>query len=129
VTSQEEHSEPRDSAVDTLRRLEESLYASETRFDPEHMDRLLAPDFVEFGASGRVWTRQHIIRTPPLELEAKLPLPEFSVLMLSDDIALVTYRSEIGTRRVEATNRSSVWRRTYDGWKLVFHQGTPASRY
>jgi hypothetical protein len=34
---------------------------------------------------------------------------------------LVTYVSERGERRAR---RSSVWRKTEDGWRVYFHQGT-----
>lgn len=116
-------------AAEELERLEESLYRSATRFDPEYMEELLAPDYVEMGTSGRIWTRQQIIRTSPVEIEAKLPLPELSVRLVADDVALVTYRSELGVELVEAANRSSIWKRERDGaWKLVFHQGTPTNR-
>jgi hypothetical protein len=40
--------------VETLTRLEESLWQAETRYDPFLMDRVLADDFFEFGRSGRV---------------------------------------------------------------------------
>ncbi len=48
--------------------------------------------------------------------------------MVADDVALVTYRSEVrdGDEVVRA-NRSSVWRRGETGWLLEFHQGTPTA--
>src|SRR5690606_28971555 len=79
-----------------LQHLEESLYVPQTRFDSEYMEGLLSPDFVEFGSSGRVWSRSQIIRTDPVDIQARLPLPEFEVRMLGSDVALVTYRTEMG---------------------------------
>jgi hypothetical protein len=47
-----------DSDYEKLKQLEESLWRSETRFDNEYMNRTLAPDFFEFGRSGRAYTRE-----------------------------------------------------------------------
>ena len=43
---------------DQLRCLEESLWRAETRFDRDHMNEVLAPDFFELGRSGRVYGRE-----------------------------------------------------------------------
>jgi hypothetical protein len=112
-----------------LQRLEESLYLPETRFDQQYMDELLAPEFVEFGSSGRVWNRMQIIRTDPVEIAAKLPLPDLEIRLLGVEVALVTYRTEMGLDFATAANRSSVWRFYPDGkWRLVEHQATPTNR-
>ena len=114
--------------VTELRRLEESLWREETRFDRNYMDSVLAPGFIEFGRSGKIWTREDTLTTPTRRIRARLPLPKFGVRMISGDIALVTYRSEGLEDDVEVGNRASIWRRADDGWKLEFHQGTPTSR-
>lgn len=119
---------PDTEVVTELRRLEESLWREETRFDREYMDRILAPDFMEFGRSGRVWTRKDTLRTPRRKIGARLPLPKFSIRMIADDVALITYRSEGLEDDLEVGNRASLWRRSADGWKLEFHQGTPTLR-
>jgi hypothetical protein len=111
-----------------LRALEESLWRPLTRFDRSYMESVLAEGFVEFGRSGRVYSREEIISLPVGEFVTRLPLPAFAVRMVSDDVAIVTYRSEV--RYVTETlraNRMSLWRRdTVLGWQLEFHQGTPA---
>jgi hypothetical protein len=113
-----------------LRRLEESLWRVETRGDRTYMESVLADGFVEFGRSGRSYTRQQTIDAPVGEFETRLPLPDFVVRMISDEIALVTYRSEVQhDGAIEAGNRASLWRRRADGgWRLEFHQGTPADQ-
>jgi hypothetical protein len=108
-----------------LRRLEESLWRAPTRFDRSYMDEILAPEFFEFGRSGRVWSREDVLSSPRRPLNAQLPLPDFTVQMVSDDVALVTYQSRVDSDEVELGNRSSLWRSTDRGWKLIFHQGTP----
>jgi len=46
-----------DEMIDSLRWLEESLWREDSRYDPDYMDAILAPGFVEFGRSGRVWAK------------------------------------------------------------------------
>ena len=63
----------------------------------------------------------------PLEpFRATLPLPDYTVRFITNDVALATYRSEVHAEDgIVSANRSSLWRRTADGWQLEFHQGTP----
>ncbi len=109
-----------------LRRNEEDLLRPEVRFSKDKMGALLDDDFFEYGASGRVYNREQTLDVLPQEIGAQLPLPDFSVRLLSPAIALVTYRSiqvfSDGSRK-EAL-RSSIWRRSEKGWRVVFHQGT-----
>lgn len=108
-----------------LRRLEDSLWRPETRFDRDYMERILAADFVEFGRSGRVYSRDDILELPSRAIDARLR--DFAVQAIGRDVALVTYVSAVsrddGT--IELGNRSSIWTRDRDRWQLRFHQGTP----
>lgn len=110
-----------------LRRLEESLWRAETRFDRDHMSEVLAPDFFEFGRSGRVYRREEILDVPAQPIKATLPFAKFAVRSIAEDVALVTYVSEVSDGEVtEVANRSSLWSRHAGGWRIRFHQGTPA---
>jgi len=112
---------------DQLRRLEESLWRAETRFDRDHMNKVLAPDFLEFGRSGRVYRREDILNDPARPIHATLALAKFAVRSIAADVALVTYVSEVTYGEVkEVANRSSLWSRHASGWSIRFHQGTPA---
>ena len=54
---------------------------------------------------------------------------DFRVVSLSDVVTLLTYKSAHVTREGKLehhTNRSSLWQLTQNGWRLRFHQGTPA---
>ena len=109
-----------------LHQLEESLWRAETRFDRAHMESVLAPGFFEFGRSGRVHTRTEILELEATSIGARLPLAEFAVWPVADDVRLVTYLGEVYTDTgIELSNRSSLWVRTPSGWRLRFHQGTP----
>lgn len=114
--------------LDHLRSLEESLWRAETRFDRGYMERLLHEDFVEFGRSGRVYDRAAILALPRGPIDAELPLPGLRIALVADDVALVTYTSRVADgASIAVGNRSSLWVRSAGGWKLRFHQGTPAA--
>jgi hypothetical protein len=113
---------------DRLYQLEVSLWVSESRGDRGHMESVLAEGFVEFGRSGRRYSRADVLSVPvDSEIDVVLPLADFAVRLVVDGLALVTYRSELRHgAECEVANRSSLWRETTDGeWLLEFHQGTP----
>ena len=116
-----------DSDIKELLTLEESLWRPETRFDHDYMNNVLADDFFEFGRSGKVYTKTESLSAPMQEIHAKFPLMDFTVHQISSDVALVTYISEVQYATLEIGNRSSLWLKTTDGWKLKFHQGTPTN--
>jgi len=110
-----------------LIRLEESLWRAETRFDRAHMERVLHPDFFEFGRSGRIYSRTDTLGAPARAIDAKLPMRDLAVHVINADVALVTYIDEVRDRDLQVANRSSLWTRRDGTWTLRFHQGTPAS--
>lgn len=116
------------AVAEELRRLEESLWIAETRFDQDYMNRIFADDFFEFGRSGMVYSRQECLNAASKpKIDAVIPLPHFRVNLLDANNALVTYVSEARHEPMRRANRASIWSRTPDGWRLRFHQGTPTS--
>jgi len=108
-----------------LAALEHTLWRTETRQDRALMEATFAPDFHEFGRSGRRYSRDDLL--PDGEAHGlDATLHALTVTDLSATIALVTYISELrhpgGT---EWANRSSLWDRATGRWQLRFHQGTP----
>jgi ribonuclease HI len=79
-----------DDVVATLRDLEESLWREETRYDRAHIGAVLAPGFLEFGMSGRRYERDAIISAEYGPIGARLPLEDFTVILVRPDLALVT---------------------------------------
>ena len=114
-----------DTDISTLEGLEESLWKTETRFDLNHQESVFAPDFFEFGRSGRIYSRSDAIRTDGRDIKARLPLKALRIHALDDRNVLVTYVSEVQYEVLEKANRSSLWSRTDTGWHLRFHQATP----
>ena len=117
---------PTTDDLEALYALEVSLWRSESRYDLAHQEKIFAPNCFEFGRSGKRYTREDLIAADGPPLQAKLPLAFFHVRMLSADVALVTYVSQV-TRdgAIERANRSSLWARHGVSWQLHFHQGTP----
>lgn len=113
--------------MEELRALEESLWQAETRFDRAYMEKVLAPDFFEFGRSGRSYSREETLSAAGHEINARLPLRDFRVTAVREGVALVTYVSEVTYETLQIGNRSSLWVKTPAGWQLKFHQGTPVS--
>jgi hypothetical protein len=110
----------------TLTALEEELWREETRFDRKRMTEVIAPDFVEFGRSGRTYDRETCLAFERKPIDAVLPLPNFNIRLISPDVALVTYDSAVTySGVVQHAHRSSLWSRSEHGWQLRFHQGTP----
>lgn len=111
--------------IEEIQKLEESLWRTETRFDLNYMERILAPDFFEFGRSGRIYQRNDTLHgARPQVINAKIPLKNFKITTISDNTCLVTYISEVMYEGLEVGNRSSIWSKTEKGWQIRFHQGT-----
>ncbi|MCQ1571088.1 DUF4440 domain-containing protein [Neorhizobium galegae] len=113
---------------DHLLALELALQSREVRGSEQKLRELLAPEFREFGRSGLAYTFDDIVTRLVAETGPNnTSISDFSAAMLSDTIALATYRgtrvNEDGTSQF--ANRSSIWRLDPDGkWRMVFHQGT-----
>ena len=111
---------------DLLKSLEEDLWRHSTRFDESRMEKIFAPDYFEFGRSGRVYSRDQMFGVPSKPLEARLPLQDFRARLLARDVAHITYNSAVKCGDVCLYGRrSSIWTRESIGWVLRFHQGTP----
>ena len=113
-----------DGSLQAFRAREQALWRAETRFDQGYMERILHPDFVEFGRSGRVYTRAETLAVEPVPLDVRLR--EFAVHAVVDDVALVTDVSIAGGQHASLEgNRRSLWVHQGSSWLLRFHQGTP----
>jgi hypothetical protein len=107
--------------------LEQLLQDPEVRKDRKQLGELLAPDFIEYGSSGRVYNRQQVIEALALEEPMPLLTIGLKVKLLGEGFAFVTYESarlSVVGRTAHASLRSSLWRFDNDRWQMVFHQGT-----
>jgi len=106
-----------------LKDLEQQLLEPEAR-KSDTVLTLLADEFMEFGSSGRQYTKAEIVAVLHAEEPVEITASHFEVKLLSTEIALVTYRAQRQGNPPVNTLRSSIWQRRDDHWQIVFHQGT-----
>ena len=106
-----------------LLELERALMQPAVRRSATQLKALICDDFLEFGASGKTYDLTSLIALLAAEPDGPAAaITDFTGRLLSPDIALVTYRTQLKTT---ARLRSSIWRREQGAWRLQFHQGTP----
>lgn len=108
---------------ETVAALERELQTAECRADAARVNALLAEDFEEIGASGRVWSRDEILALCTSEStdDAPIEVIDLRADRLSEDLILVQWESRRGDRRAL---RTSLWCRESTQWRLRHHQGT-----
>ncbi len=117
------------NTADQLRQLEEHLLDPAVRRNPALVAPLLADDFLEFGASGRIFDKASILED--LKNEPTRPasrITGFAVRELSPTIILATYRAtrfNAEGQPISESRRSSIWAHVNGQWQITFHQGTP----
>jgi len=112
--------------IEELRKLEEELWLSDTRFNEDYMRQVMSSDFIEFGRSGKIYNLEDVLSIGTQPIKAVLPLPDLNIRQLSSDVVQITYNSAVGREHeTEYSRRSSIWTRSEGKWKLRFHQGTP----
>lgn len=107
--------------------LEEGLWLGGHRFDADWMEMVLHPDFTEVGRHGKVFSRSETITADRVDYEISLPLDGYRLDLIDEDVALVRYVSRVTVDgRTSLSERTSVWVNTNEGWRIRFHQATPA---
>jgi hypothetical protein len=112
---------------DMLFELEQRLAQVGRKLSAEDASSLIADDFVEFGASGKIWSKADIIAAMSQWTPIERTVENFSVRELSASVCLVTYKVVGVTKDRRASPfslRSSIWRYTGGRWQIIFHQGT-----
>jgi hypothetical protein len=112
--------------LEELMRREPIFHRAEFGTTRADFERMMDESFCEVGASGRWYSRAVVLD----ELEKRHAGPhsdvwessEFHCRRLAEDVYLLTYT--LLQDGVRLTRRSTIWRRSGDGWKIVFHQGT-----
>ena len=116
------------SNLEELIALEVELHQEATRRGRVRMEALLHPEFVEFGRSGRRYTREDVLAEFTGEVvHPVIHAENFELAELAEGVVLLTYLSahvdaEGGLYRHSL--RSSIWIWTEAGWRMRFHQGT-----
>ena len=111
--------------LNELKQLEPIFHHPELGINRSDFENMMADEFWEVGASGRIYNRQYVLD----ELEKRYNNPvkdvwetkDFNCMEIAPDNYLLTYTLRQGSR---ITRRSTIWRRTDTGWKILYHQGT-----
>ena len=114
-----------------IRDLETQILTPKIRASRVTMANMLSDDFIEFGSSGQIYDKEEIIEALACTTMGSSSLQDFSLLHLSANIILATFRVvREGEQETSSTHslRSSIWRLENDTWKLVFHQSTLVNR-
>ena len=106
----------------------EPIFHHPTKFGRTKNDilNMTCDEFWEVGASGRRYSREYVIeilleRYSNPDYEDIWETEGFHCLEISPNNYLLTYTLLQGER---VTKRSTIWRWTSDGWKILYHQGT-----
>lgn len=116
----------------TILTLEEKLLSSSTRNDPDELAAMLDDGFVEFGSSGKIYNKQDVINALKNQEALNYTISGFKINSLSDEVILAAYKIEIilaGKQESKKSLRSSIWKRSENKWKIIFHQGTNVESY
>jgi hypothetical protein len=114
--------------TDCLLQLEASLLTQEVRASYDELNRLIADDFVEVGASGRRFGKADVLMRLPTERGTPASALNMSVRMLAPTVGMVTFdtvRLVGGESRF--VHRASIWTLNGDRWQMTYHQGTIAA--
>jgi hypothetical protein len=82
---------PPDDLAAELKGLEEELLVPAVR-KSTRLTELLADDFIEFGSSGRIYTKSNLVAVPLAEAPVARTTSNFKVTSLAPDFALLTYK-------------------------------------
>ena len=112
--------------------LEQALHQFDVRRDPATLEKLIHPDFIEFGRSGtrydKAAIKQQLLTEP--RAKTKSHSQDYQLAQLGPDVVQLTYKSAQQDDDGQLGNytwRSSIWQRVDDQWQIRFHQGTPTT--
>lgn len=112
--------------MEELIALEPIFHHPELGTTREAYEKMTDENFWEVGASGNRYSREYIIK----ELLERYSKPykdvweakDFHCLEISPENYLLTYT--LIQDNIRITRRSTIWRRSSEGWKILYHQGT-----
>lgn len=109
--------------------LEPIFHTQDFGVTPSHFESRMAPDYWEVGASGRRYGREFILdflaKSPPIDaVSSGWKSFDHALRQLGPDTYLLTYTLLQGER---LTRRSTIWQKTEECWRILYHQGTIAS--
>ncbi len=111
--------------LDELKEREPIFHRPEFGTTRADFERMTETTFWEVGASGQRYGREQVLdeleKRYATEAEDSWQTGDFRCLEIGRDNYLLTYTL---IQSVRVTRRATIWRRTAEGWKIVYHQGT-----
>ncbi|XMB86749.1 DUF4440 domain-containing protein [Mycoplasmatota bacterium WC44] len=104
--------------------LEKKLLVTEIRNSPDELNLLLHDNFIEYGKSGNIYTKNDCIGVDGIG-EINVKILDFEIEILSKQSVLAKYKS-YNVDKDKTALRSSIWIFENNRWQLLFHQGTPS---
>jgi hypothetical protein len=109
--------------------MELKLLDKNIRNSKNELEKYISKEFIEYGSSGRIYTYNDIVNISSNKDEQIIyEILKIDTKILSDKIILILYIIEIknGNEKI-ISNRSSIWKKENNDWKIIFHQGTKAT--
>jgi hypothetical protein len=110
--------------LNELKNLEPIFHTSYYGNNRGELENVTDTAFWEVGASGRRYSREYIfgiLKNRGITIEKSWQMKDLWCREIAADNYLLTYTLVQGKR---VTRRSTLWRRTVEGWKILYHQGT-----
>jgi hypothetical protein len=111
--------------LEELKRLEPIFHHPKSGMTRKDFENMTVDSFFEVGASGRIYSKDFVLDVLEERLknpqEDKWETKDFHCLEIAKNNYLLSYTLIQGQR---ITRRSTIWRRSDDNWKIVYHQGT-----
>lgn len=118
----------------TILNLEKELMKSEVRKSAERISNLMADDYMEFCSSGFEYHYKNgdVFQDKDDHTEFNWEILDFHMKLLSKEYILATYKvikHNGADEDKKYSLRSSIWKLIEGKWKIIFHQGTCASKF
>ena len=111
--------------LNELKQLEPIFHHPELGTTRQDFEKMMDDSFWEVGASGNRYSRDYVLDVLEKRVENQSDevweTKDFHCLEIALNNYLLTYTLDQGER---VTRRSTIWRQTDSGWKIVYHQGT-----
>ena len=110
--------------LEELKHLESLFHAACPNASEEMFEMLVADNFWEIGASGRKYSRAFalsVLTSRQLTEQDSWKTSDYHLSQVGETVYLLTYMLHQPNR---ITRRLTVWERTDNYWKAVYHQGT-----
>jgi len=108
----------------SIKNNEIKLLEKNIRNNKNELEKLISKDFIEYGSSGLIYSYNETVNGLLNETEEIIyKIIKMNTKIISENIILVLYTIDINN---VISNRSSIWRKENNEWKIIFHQGTRA---